>query len=181
MFNALALHHHNQTPAFEQHWSSPLSSSFPPKLCTDQTHRDAAAQHAASVGGDEDGRADVCFPYPTQEVQTLLLSLCKGCSFKEPGESACDLHLTTLELHHSVIGEERTAALPDLLRYSDIKDELSHFLSVKPFVHPSWGPRIFHWRSSQDKCWWAQDTALRGAAAQWEDTLALTLLERKVK
>lgn len=68
-------------------------------------------------------------------VQTLLFSLCKGCSFKEPGETACDSHPTTLELPRSVIGEERTAALPDLLRYSDIKDELFHFLSVKPFMH----------------------------------------------
>lgn len=73
-------------------------------------------------------------------VQTLLFSLCKGCSFKEPGETACDSHPTTLELHRSVIGEERTAALPDLLRYSDIKDELFHFLSVKPFMHEAHTP-----------------------------------------
>lgn len=42
--------------------------------------------------------------------------------------------IRTLELHRSVIGEDHTAALPDLLRYSDIKDELPHVLSVGPFI-----------------------------------------------
>lgn len=67
--------------------------------------------------------------------------------------------------------QERPAALADLLRYSDIKDELFHFLSVKPFMHP----HTFHWSSSQDERWWVQDTScsVRGHTGSH-------LLERKV-
>lgn len=122
-------------PRWTKHWSSPLSSSFPPKLCTDQTTQSCSCS-ACCLCRKWWGWGGRCvLSLSHTGVQTLLFSLCKGCSFKEPGETACDSHPTTLELPRSVIGEERTAALPDLLRYSDIKDELFHFLSVKPFMH----------------------------------------------
>lgn len=137
MFNASALTTTIKPPRWSEHWSSDQTT----QRCS------CSACCLCRKWWGWEGRCVLSLSHTG--VQTLLFSL---CSFKESG-SACDSHATALELPRSV--QERPAALPDLLRYSDIKDELFHFLSVKPFMHP----HTFHWCSSQDERWWAQDTS----------------------